>query len=205
LSDVANNVRVFFRLMPAMSTGTAFDPSTLYRSTPLQSEVNAGNDPSGAAVDTLTTPNPNNPNDPNNPWYTRVPLLGIRNGEYVTFPFFATARVTPGTIMSSQPPDWPNTQQIRPLSSGAPTYAFFGCWLDINQTTKQFAAAPPAGMPDGPFGAATNPQTISSFVRNSHQCLVAEVAFDPIPIEVGVSPGETDRLAQRNLTVAGGV
>ena len=205
LSDIANNVRVFFRLMPAMSTGTAFDPSALYRSTPLQSEVNAGNNPSGAAVDTVTTPNPNNPNDPNNPWYTRVPLLGIKNGEYVTFPFFATGRVTPGMPMSAQPPDWPNTQKISPLGTGAPTYAFFGCWLDINQPTLQFAASPPAGMPDGPFDSATSVlQPISWFVRNSHQCLVAEVAFDPIPIEFGVSPGQTDRLAQCNLTVAGG-
>jgi hypothetical protein len=204
LSDVANNVRVFFRLMPAMSTGTAFDPATLYRSTPLQSEVVDGNNPSGAAVDTVTTPNPNNPNDPNNPWYTRVPLLGIINGDYVTFPFFATSRVTPHTIMSGQPPDWPNTQQITPLGTGAPTYRFFGCWLDINQPTGQFAISPPSGTPDGPFGSDA-PQPISAFVRNSHQCLVAEVAFDPIPIMVGISPGETDRLAQRNLTIVGGV
>jgi hypothetical protein len=203
LSDVANNLRVFFRLMPAMSTGTAFDPSTLYRSTPLQSEVNAGNNPSGAAVDTITTPNPNVPPNPSTPWFTRVPLLGIKNGAYVTFPFFATPRVTPSTPMSQQPPDWPNTQQISPLKTGAPTYAFFGCWLDINQPDGQFTETPPSGMRDGPFSGM--PQPVSWFIRNSHQCLVAEVNYDPIPIALGASPGETDRLAQRNLTVAGGV
>jgi phospholipase C len=204
LSDAANNVRVFFRLFTALSTGTAFDPSTLYRRTPLQSEVAEGNNPSRSIVDTVTAPNQNNPNDPSNPWLTRVPLLGVNNNSYVTFPFFATNRVTPGAAMTSQPPDWPNTQLIKPApgNTGQPVYAFFGCWLDINQATPQFnAAPPPTGSPDGPFSSA--PQPISAFIHNPHQCLVAEVAFDPIPIVVGATPGETDRLAQRNLTVNG--
>lgn len=32
-----------------------------------------------------------------------------------------------------------------------------------------------------------------------HQCLVAEIAFDPIPIPVGKDPHNWDKLAQRNL------
>jgi phospholipase C len=208
LSDTAQNVRVFFRLFPALSTGTAFDPATLYRSTPLQSEVSAGNNPSGAAVDTVTLPtNPENPNDPGNPWLTRVPLLGINNNDYVTIPFFAVPRVTPGTSMSQQNPDWPNTQLIAPAAggTGAPVYAFFGCWLDINQATLQFAASPLAGPSDGPFESnLAPPLPISAFVRNAHQCLVAEVAFDPIPIPTASIPGDWVQLAQRNLTVIGG-
>jgi hypothetical protein len=122
-------------------------------------------------------------------------------GDYVTFPFFATARVTPGMGMWTQPPDWPNTQQIKPDPTGAITYAYFGCWLDIDQSADQFPLAPPsAGSPDGPFTAA---QPISqSAIRNQHQCIVAEISFDSIPIFA--TPGETDKLAQRNLVVNGG-
>ncbi len=205
LSEIAENVRVFFRLFPALSTGTAFDPTTLYRSTPLQSEVTDGTNPSGGAVDTVVTPNPNNPNDPANPWLTRVPLLGVSEGDYVTIPFIATARVTPGAAMSLQPPDWPNTQLIKPApgDTGEPVYAFFGCWLDINQAEGQFPMVPTPGQIDGPF-ASLSPVPISAFIRNIHQCLVAEVAFDPIPIAAGAAPGVSDRLAQRNLVVIGG-
>jgi phospholipase C len=209
LSDTAQNVRVFFRLFPALSTGTAYDPATIYRYTPLQSEVDAGINPSGAAVDTVTTPSsPENPDDPSNPWYTRVPLLGIVNNEYVTFPFFAVPRVTPGTAMTSQNPDWPNTQLIAPAAgdTGEPVYAFFGCWLDINQSTPQFDPSPLDGPPDGPFtGEPEAPMPVSAFIRNAHQCLVAEIAYDALPaISIGATPGENDKLAQRNLTIIGG-
>jgi phospholipase C len=205
LSDIAYNVRVFFRLCPAASTGTAFDPTSLYRRTPTLSEYNSGNNPSNSSVDTVTVPNPNaptDPNDPSYPWQTRVPLLGILGSDYVTFPFFATPRVTPGFPMATQPPDFPNTQKIKPDLSGAMVYAYFGCWLDINQSAGQFnSAPPPTGSPDGPF---TSPQSIASRVMNSHQCLVAEISFDSIPIPLGANPGDNDQLAQRNLVVIGG-
>jgi phospholipase C len=201
LADTANNVRVFFRLCPAAATGTAFDPSTLYRSTPVSGDAS---DYSGAPGDPVTTPNPNNTqDDPGETWPTRVPLLGLLGGDYVTFPFFATPRVTPNKPMWMQPPDWPNTQQITPNPSGAIRYAYFGCWLDINQSAAQFPTSPPStGSADGPFTAAL-PISASS-IRNQHQCLVAEVSFDPIPIPLGATPGDSDKLAQRNLVVNGG-
>jgi hypothetical protein len=201
VSDIANNVRVFFRLCPAASTGTAFDPTSLYRSTPLPGD--AANY-SGAATDSVTAPNPNNASyDPGENWATRVPLLGVLGGAYVTFPFLATPRVTPGQAMTLQPPDWPNTQQIVPDLGGVTNHAYFGCWLDINQRAAQFNPAPPPnGSPDGAFGSA---QSIAmSSIRNQHQCLVAEIAFDPIPIPLGATPGDSDKLAQRNLVVTGG-
>jgi hypothetical protein len=36
-------------------------------------------------------------------------------------------------------------------------------------------------------------------VRFPHQCLIAEIAFDPVAIPVGKDPGNWDKLAQRNL------
>jgi phospholipase C len=199
ISDTANNVRVFFRLMPALSTGTAFDPSTLYRRSYVQGD---SSNPSNAAIDGVAT-NPNQESfDPGDPWPTRVPLLGVLNGDYVTFPFFATSRVTPNAQMTSQPPDWPNTQQIKPMAGGEVTHAYFGCWLDVNHKAGQFDASPSSGSPDGPF---SSPKPICSFIRNAHQCLVAEISYDPIAIELGANPGDNDKLAQRNLFVAGGV
>ena len=36
-------------------------------------------------------------------------------------------------------------------------------------------------------------------MKNLHQCLIAEVAFDPVPIPAGKDPSNWDKLAQRNL------
>ena len=38
-------------------------------------------------------------------------------------------------------------------------------------------------------------------MRSAHQCLVAEIAFDAAPIPSGVTPGTSDKLAQRNLAI----
>jgi phospholipase C len=214
LSQSAYNVRVFFRLCPALSTGTAFNPATLYRSTPLAMS-NAPN-PSGSLPDTVTSPNPNAPvsGQPSYPWLTKVPLLGINGAnapgtDFVTFPFFAVPRVTPDQAMYAQNPDWPNTQAISPAAGGTgePVYAFFGCWLDINQAnTPQFPASIPTnGQADGPFTSSSPaPTSIAALIRSQHQCLVAEVAYDEITIPLGATPGLSDKLAQRNLTVIGG-
>ena len=214
-SQSAYNVRVFFRLFPALSkTSTAFNPATLYRSTPLTTP--AAPDPSGSQPDTVTSPNPNAPKSefqPGYPWLTRVPLLGLDGPnapgtEVVTLPFFAVERVTPDQAMYEQPPDWPNTQTINiPSGTTGPVYAFFGCWLDINQPdVPQFPASVPAdGQADGPFTASVRPaSSITSLIRSQHLCLVAEIAYDEITIPPGVTPGTSDRLAQRNLSVIGG-
>jgi hypothetical protein len=206
---------VFFRLCPALSTGTAFDPATLYRSTPLDTP-NAPN-PAGSQPDTVTGPNFNAPtsaSQPGYPWLTKVPLLGLNGANapgtgIVTFPFFAVDRVTPAQAMYQQPPDWPNTQTISPApgGTGEPVFAFFGCWLDINQAgVPQFPGSVPLnGQADGPFTSSSPaPASIASLITSQHQCLVAEIAYDEITIPPGASPGTTDKLAQRNLSVIGG-
>jgi hypothetical protein len=168
----ATNVRVFFRLFQAQSTNAAFDSSTTYR--------RAATNPHGQPI----------------------ALAGIRGGEYVTLPFFATPRVNSLAESMANQTDDPNVQTLPP-NGGKESFAFFGCWLDINQpfqnvipiTVWPFA-------PDGPFdffGISTALPIQQAILRNPHQCLVAEIAFDPVPIPFGKDPGNWDKLAQRNL------
>ena len=42
---------------------------------------------------------------------------------------------------------------------------------------------------------------MQELIKNAHQCLVAEIAYDPDPIAAGASPGGSDKLAQRNLSI----
>src|SRR5262249_315700 len=71
-----------------------------------------------------------------------TPLLGIQkdqsgNGEIASFPCFAEAR---NANMSNQT-DANNKQTING-GNATEQEAFFGCWLDINQTTPRFPRDP---------------------------------------------------------------
>ncbi|MGE5384324.1 MAG: hypothetical protein ACM3SV_00385, partial [Betaproteobacteria bacterium] len=166
----AQNTRVFFRLFEAQHTNVAFDQGTTYR------RFSDGT-PGGHAI----------------------PLAGILGGEYVTLPCFATPRVdTTATSMTAQF-DAPNVQTIVHNPTGAEVDTFFGCWLDTNQPgQKVLPETPPGGNPDGPFGG-TLLSVEEVIVRNPHQCLVAEIAFDPVAIPNNADPSTSDKLAQRNL------
>ena len=84
---------------------------------------------------------------------------------------------------------------------------YYGCWLDINQPTRPGGGANnvlPLSVPtavDGPFTDAANPPVPiqQAILRSQHQCLIAEIAFDPVAIPAGKDPGNWDKLAQRNL------
>jgi hypothetical protein len=192
----AANVRVFFRSGRASVTTAAYDAGAdnthpaFYRSSP-------------------PTPAGSGPND------VKVPLLGVLpvlqpNGttanEYVAIPFFAVPRIAlnaanPGTTMQNQQEDIPNVAQI-PASSGAtPVETFFGCWLDINQSEPLFPSSPPAAPSawDGPWATAGLRPIQAAFKFDMHQCLIAEISFDPITIPPGDVPGISAWLAQRNL------
>lgn len=91
--------------------------------------------------------------------------------------------------------DVPNVQTV--AASGTERRVYFGAWLDFNQTAPQFPINPSPA--DGPWSA--NRKSIQELVRGQHQCLVAEIAFDPAPIPVTVTPGTSDKLAQRNLAI----
>lgn len=125
-----------------------------------------------------------------------VPLLGIQAGEVSSIPCFAGPRVASDTVDLTTQADPSNVQTLTHDPSGNEVVAYFGCWLDINQTAPQFPLNP--SPLNGPWSA--DRLTIQQLMRG-HQCLVAEIAFDPDPIPVGATPGGSDKLAQRNLAL----
>jgi len=176
----ANDVRVFFRLFRTQQTYVPFDYSP------------------GATVGRYRRAT-------SDPHGQPIPLAGIEGGEYVTFPFFAAQRVDSNAVSMNQQTDDANVQHITAQSSGAEVDAYFGCWLDTNQPFKPDGVTmnnvlplnPPSTNIDGPFAGATTIQ--QAILRNSHQCLIAEVAFDGTPIPIGKDPSNWDKLAQRNI------
>lgn len=125
---------------------------------------------------------------------TAAPLLGLAGGEIASIPFFAEARQAD---MRTQV-DTNNRRTI--AGAGAPEVtAYFGCWLDFNQTTPRFPLTPPHNGNGGPFGGSL--LSVQQLVRNDHCCLVAEIHFPPDPIPNGATPGSHDNLSQRNLVV----
>ena len=168
LAVAANNVRVFFRLCPALTVSTAFDPNTTYR------RFSDGM-PGGHSV----------------------PLLGKQGNNILTIPCFAEQRIDASSTSMTAQTDAANVQTIPFDASGAEVDRYFGCWLDINQPSQGEFPLNPAN--DGPFNGPL--QSVLSLVRNQHQCLIAEIAFDPAPVPSGVTPFASDKLAQRNLTL----
>lgn len=138
---------------------------------------------------------------------TRVPLLGVVNGEVVTIPFFAAPRVNPANaqgLNAQTDPDnvGPVGEAIPPDGSGKEVQVYFGCWLDINQRTPVLPDPNHAATAAGPYPPV---QSVQQAVRGKHQCLVAEIHLDPPepPIATGTTPAVSDKLAQRNLNIVG--
>ncbi len=170
----ANDVRVFFRLWPAQQTNATYNTSTLYRSA-----TNAGGQ--------------------------KIPLLGVQGSQIMTIPFFATSRVDTASANMNTQTDTPNIHTINADTLGGEVASYFGCWLDINQPNDRvfpvrLIGPNPANLPDGPFTGLGTLLPIQQLVRSEHQCLLAEVSFDPDPIPTNADPSISDKLAQRNLT-----
>lgn len=134
-----------------------------------------------------------------------TPLLGINHffsgvgNQIVSIPYFAERRVNTASQSMTAQPDNTNKQTLV-HAGGVEAHTYFGCWLDFNQTEPQFPVNVPSGS-DGPF---TNRIPILQLVRGIHQCLVAEIRFQPgaaDPISNGATPSSSDRLAQRNLAI----
>ena len=187
----AADVRVFFRLFSAQQTTSIYDypPGEQYRRA-------------------------------TNPDGRPIPLAGVIEGEYVTIPCFALGRVdTTVQPMSDQTDSrvdgsgntLGNIRTITAHADGSEVDTFFGCWLDINQPFKpggahnnvlpRNAIAPV----DGPFTDSGNPPVPlgQAMMRNLHQCLIAEIAFDPAAIPLGADTSDWDKLAQRNIAWSG--
>ena len=172
----ATSVRVFFRLLQAQSTSTRFNEATAYR----------------FASDGVLNGH-------------RIPLLGVQNDsggnpEYVTVPCFASDRINlTGPASMADQDDPPNVQTII-VNPRAEVDTFFGCWLDINQPQQSFLPlTPPAGNFDGPWTGITLGSVNQAITRAPHQCLIAEIRYDDTPIAAGANPGNSDKLAQRNI------
>jgi hypothetical protein len=134
-----------------------------------------------------------------------TPLLGINRffsgggNQIVSIPYFAERRVDTASQSMTAQSDNTNKHTILHAGSGE-AHTYFGCWLDFNQTDPQFPVNVPSGN-DGPFAGRV---PIIQLVRGIHQCLVAEIRFQPgaaDPISNGATPASSDRLAQRNLSI----
>ena len=167
----AEKVRLFFRIWPAQQTNATYESATY---------------PSGL-----------------NPAGERVPLLGVRGDEIATIPCFASPRVNTTSQALTAQEDPTNVREIKPDPLGGEVEAYYGCWLDINQPNEKILPArlvSGAGtIPNGPFNVSAPLFSIQELVRSRHQCLLAEISFDPDPIPLGVDPSDSDKLAQRNL------
>jgi len=134
-----------------------------------------------------------------------IPLLGLNaffsgaGNQITSIPYFAEPRINSGAqSMTTQTDDWNKATLVHNGSQEGLQY--FGCWLDFNQTEPQFPPQAPSGN-DGPFSGRV---PILQLVRGIHQCLVAEIRFQPgatDPIPNGATPSSSDRLAQRNLAI----
>ena len=129
---------------------------------------------------------------------TPVSLLGLQAGEIVTIPFYGDARKDTTVDPLTTQTDGLNVRDLHPAGGGDEDHAYFGAFLDFNQTTQRFPNHP---VPEnGPWNS--NLKSIQELIRGLHQCLVAEVFFAGDPIDPGATPAGNDNLAQRNLVIS---
>jgi hypothetical protein len=106
-----------------------------------------------------------------------------------TIPFFATGNA-PNFSDPNNPELGTNGVNNRPitLSTGDWHWAYFGCFLNVYDQTY-----------------VVNGTAVPALLVGTHHCLVAQIAYDDAPIlnsaGITMSPGNCDKLAQRNLQV----
>jgi hypothetical protein len=101
-----------------------------------------------------------------------------------TYPFFATGDFSNATENSDYGTGGANNQTITVHSGDVGgTWAYFGCFLNVYDSSIQSTV----------------------LAAGTHQCLVAQIAYDDAPIEnsatITYSPENSDKLAQRNLNI----
>lgn len=174
ITTTVGPVRVFFRLLNAASTNSTF------------TEVGTGEGTYRWGT--------------NGTLGHKIALLGVEGRpEYVAVPCFATERVNlnqPADMKTQTDP--PNVQMITTVP-GQEVDTYFGCWLDVNQTTPFLIPLPPflQSAWDGPWTGTESLNGAIAFAP--HQCLVAEIRFDDTPIPNGAASSTSDKLAQRNI------
>jgi hypothetical protein len=163
----AANTKVFFRLFTTQTNDTDYINTSAYVS--------------------LGDPNITYPSSPSSsPDTPAVPLpgtdgVGAING--CTLPFFAAAD------QSDLGPGGVNNQDIEIPASADQVWAYFGCFINVYDSTYIIGGQTPQYWLAG----------------GTHHCIVAQIAYDGAPIENSdgtiESPANCDRLAQRNLQV----
>ena len=140
------------------------------------------------SFDTDFQPNTTYPSSPAYPALPTSPLPSSASlppdpqGQAIrTTPFFATSK----TGASDYDPSVLNNN-IRPMQIPVvlgqdSVWAYFGCFLDVYDSNN------------------------NSLYPGTHHCIVAQIAYDNAPLlyqsGVATSPGNTDKLAQRNLQI----
>ncbi len=109
------------------------------------------------------------------------PTPGLGNA---TYPFFATGDYSAATENSDYGTGGANNQNVTVHATDVGgTWAYFGCFLNVYDSSIQGAV----------------------MAAGTHQCLVAQIAYDDAPIEnsatITYSPENSDKLAQRNLNI----
>jgi hypothetical protein len=170
-SGAASNVKVFFRLFTTQTFDTDF--------------INSASAVTSADPNVTYPPSGNNPASP----LPGTDGSGTING--CSLPFFATANLNanPGDYASGGP----NNQTID-IPTGDYAWAFYGCYLNVNDANNIYGKAPGLVQPVQQW-----------LVGASHSCLVAQIAYSQAPIinanGVIENPENSDKLAQRNLQV----
>ena len=169
----AQNIRVFFRIIPAMSNAMAYNQATNYRQ--WSDGIEYGQ---------------------------KISLWGADSAdEAYSIPCFAQKRVESTMVSLTTQSDTHNVSTIPAVPiAGNEGYAYFGCWLDINQPDAQYPLNPGTNL-DGPFQQPPSLLSVNNLMVSMHQCLVAEISYDPVPILPGFSPTFSGPLAQRNLSL----
>jgi hypothetical protein len=136
---------------------------------------------------------------------TIIPLLGVQGGELVTIPFFAQARkVGAGVSLNAQQDTLNYLPTLSPDPTGNEVQAYFGVWLDMNQSQPFYPIQP--GSAAGPFPEFTGQQLLSvaDLIRGTHQCLVTEISCSGFAIPDGATTASNAMLSQRNLAIDNG-
>jgi hypothetical protein len=170
-SNAASNVKVFFRLFTTQTFDTDF--------------INAASATTSADPNVTYPPTGNNPSSP----LPGTDGSGTING--CSLPFFATNNLIAN--QTDYNAGGPNNQTIE-IPTGDYAWAFYGCYLNVNDASNIY------GAPPGPV------QPVQKWLTGaSHSCLVAQIAYSQAPIlnanGVIPSPESNDKLAQRNLQV----
>ena len=118
-----------------------------------------------------------------------LPDWPLPDSDSSTFPFFATGNTPPfGTVGDPEfGPTGVNSQTIT-IDHSDGQWGYFGCLLNVYDNSYLVNGTP-----------------VTQLLPGTHHCLVAQIAYDDAPIIVpagqAVNPGNTDKLAQRNLQI----